>query len=104
MSRTRTSSVRPIAPPGWSLAKSSRPKPDARSSAIAIASPRASVAVVLAVGATPNGQASRGTAHGSTSCERRASVLSGLPVIARIGTPRRRTAGTRFFISSDSPE
>ena len=48
---TRRSRRRPSRPPGWERAKSSAPKSRASRSAIAIASPIASAAVVLAVGA-----------------------------------------------------
>ena len=48
-------------PPGWERAKSSSVKPRASSTAMASASPMASAAVVLAVGARLSGQASCAT-------------------------------------------
>ena len=60
MSFTRSKSVRPSVPAGWNLAKSSRVTPRLSSNTIARASPRASAAVVLAVGARARGHASRG--------------------------------------------
>ena len=61
-SATRVSSRRPSEPPGCERAKSSTEKPRASSTARASASPSASAAVVLAVGARPSGQASVSTA------------------------------------------
>ena len=57
-SPTRVSNRLPREPPGCDLAKSVSVKPLARNNAIASASPRARVAVVLDVGANPSGQAS----------------------------------------------
>ena len=48
-------------PPGWNTAKSCSVKFRAAKSAMARASPMASAAVVLAVGASPSGQASFST-------------------------------------------
>ena len=61
-------------PPGCERAKSWRVKPRASSSATASASPIASVAVVLAVGARFSGQASSGTLTSSTTFAAPASV------------------------------
>src|SRR5256885_419063 len=55
------SSFLPSAPPGWARAKSCSSKPRASSKATARASPSASAAVVLAVGARFSGQASCAT-------------------------------------------
>ena len=60
-SPTVSSSLRPSAPPGWNIAKSFEVKLRFSISAIAIASPIANVAVVEAVGASPNGHASWST-------------------------------------------
>jgi hypothetical protein len=53
--------TRPRLPAGWYFAKSSRVSPRASRRTIARASPRARAAVVLAVGASLRGQASRFT-------------------------------------------
>ena len=58
ISPTRSSSLRPKAPPGWEKAKSSAVNPRASRSAIASASPITKVTVVLVVGAKFRGQAS----------------------------------------------
>ena len=58
---TFTNKRRPSFPPGWDNAKSLWVKPRASSNAIAMASPITRVAVVLDVGASPNGQASSST-------------------------------------------
>ena len=104
MSPTRDSIARPMAPEGWNLAKSCRLKPRACSTAIASASPMTSMAVVLAVGARLNGQASLGTRTFSTRSLWRASEDLGAPVSAMIFTENRFSAGSRFSNSSDSPE
>ena len=57
----RTNKRLPKAPPGWDRAKSCSVKPRASSSAMARASPKASSAVELDVGAKFNGQASFST-------------------------------------------
>ena len=61
MSSTSSSIFFPIEPPGWDFAKSSTENPLFSNSATAIASPIANAAVVLAVGAKFNGQASSST-------------------------------------------
>ena len=81
-SATRVSRRRPSAPPGCERAKSSAEKPRASSSASASASPSASAAVVLAVGASPSGQASASTAASRCTSAACASELCSLPVIA----------------------
>ena len=75
--------------PGCERAKSSAVKPRASSSAMASASPIASVAVVLAVGARFSGQASSATLTSRCTAASRASVEAGLPVIAITGVSRR---------------
>ena len=85
--------MRPNAPPGWERAKSSGLKPRASSRATASASPSASWAVVLAVGARLSGQASFSTPLSSTMSACRASVDFNAPVIAIIGTPSRLSTG-----------
>ena len=67
MSPTRKSNARPMAPLGCRWAKSDFLKPRASSTAIESASPITSEAVVLAVGAMLNGQASFGTFTLSTT-------------------------------------
>ena len=76
---------RPSAPAGCERAKSSAVKPRASSSATASASPIASAAVVLAVGARSSGQASAGTLTSRCTSASRASVDCGRPVIAISG-------------------
>ena len=95
--------MRPNAPPGWERAKSSGLKPRASSRATASASPSASWAVVLAVGARLSGQASFSTPLSSTMSACRASVDFNAPVIATIGTPSRLSTGRITVISSLSP-
>ncbi len=73
---------RPKAPAGCERAKSSSVKPRAFNSATASASPTASAAVVLAVGARFNGQASAGTRMSKCTVARRASAESEFPVKA----------------------
>jgi hypothetical protein len=104
MSRTWVSSLRPSAPPGWERAKSSSLKPRASSRATASASPSASCAVVLAVGARFIGQASFSTRFDSTRSACRASVDSARPVMATTVTPMRLSAGRMACSSSLSPE
>src|ERR1700739_3546304 len=64
----------PSLPPGWRVAKSSARKPFLMETAMARASPRASMAVVDAVGARPMPQASAGTLQSSATSLARASV------------------------------
>ena len=103
-SRTRVSRRRPIGPPGCERAKSSTEKPRASSSAIASASPSASVAVVLAVGARPSGQASASTAASRCTSAACASDDCSLPVSATILAPWRLRCGVSSTSSSVSPE
>ena len=103
-SRTWVNRRRPSMPPGCDKAKSSGLKPRVSSSAMASASPSASAAVVLAVGARLCGQASRATLPSSTMSASRASVEAVLPVSAIIRVPRRRSTGRMASSSSDSPE
>ncbi len=103
MSVTRVNRRRPSAPPGCERAKSSALKPRASNSATASASPSASCAVVLAVGARLSGQASFSTPLSSTTSAWRARVDCGWPVMATSDAPRRRTSGTTTFSSSLSP-
>ena len=63
-----------------------------------------SIAVVLAVGARLNGQASRGTRTFNTMSLCRASDDFTPPVMEMILTENRFSAGSRFNNSSDSPE
>src|SRR5947208_8176238 len=102
-SATRSSRLRPRAPPGWSAANWSRRKPFTSSRATASASPSASATVVLAVGASVSGHASSVTPASSTTSACRASTESGSPVIAMIGTPRRFSWFTSPNSSSDVP-
>ncbi len=102
-SLTWVSSLRPSAPPGCERAKSSALKPRASSSATASASPKASCAVVLAVGARLSGQASLSTLLSSVTPECRASVDCRPPVMATSGTPRRLSTGRMAVSSSLSP-
>ena len=96
--------ARPMAPEGCSRAKSLCLNPRACNTVIASASPITSIAVVLAVGARLNGQASRGTRTFNTTSLCRASDDLGLPVNAIILTENRFNAGSRLINSSDSPE
>src|SRR5205823_11806877 len=76
---TRMSKLRPIFPPGSNFAKSTFLNPRASNKTIAIASPSASIAVVLEVGARFNGQASCSTFTSRTTCAFFASVESESP-------------------------
>ena len=78
----------PRLPAGWKRAKSSRPKFRSRLVTSARASPTASIAVVLLLGARPSGQASSTGPSSRTTRAARPSVLSARPVIAMIGTPK----------------
>ena len=102
-SLTCVSSLRPSAPPGCERAKSSALKPRASSSATASASPMASWAVVLAVGARLCGQASFSTEASSTTSAWRPRVDCGRPVSATRGTPMRLMSGSNTVSSSLSP-
>ena len=102
-SLTWVSNLRPSAPPGWERAKSSGRKPRASSNATARASPMASWAVVLAVGAKFRGQASRGTPQSSTRSAWRANVDCSPPVMAIKGAPRRLSTGKMAVSSPLSP-
>ena len=104
MSATVTSRRRPSEPPGCERAKSSAVKFRASSRAIASASPMARQAVVDEVGASSSGQASSATPTSICTSARRASVDSGLPVMAISGTPRRLSSGRMVRISPVSPE
>ena len=104
MSSTRVNTRRASAPPGCERAKSTAVKPRASSSATASASPIASAAVVLAVGARLSGQASSGTLTSSTAAAASARFELGAPVIVRRGTPRRFKCGTSSSSSGVSPE
>ena len=102
-SATRVSSLRPSAPPGCERAKSSGLKPRACSSATASASPMASWAVVLAVGAKFSGQASWATLVSSTMSACCASEDCALPVSATSITCKRRRVGKIALSSALSP-
>ncbi len=104
MSRTCTSSFRRARRRDGAWRSRRRLKPRASSSAIASASPSARAAVVLAVGASSSGQASRSTAASRCTSAFAASVEAGLPVIAMIFVPRRLSGARMRRISSVSPE
>ncbi len=70
----------------------------------ASASPRASTAVVEAVGASPCGQASRGTPELRVTSASRPSVESSRPVMAMRLAPSDFRAGRMAFNSAVSPE
>ena len=95
---------RPKAPPGWEKAKSSAVKPRASNSAIASASPIASAAVVLDVGAKFSGQASRLTATVKCAWLAWPSGLSGLLLMPTSLLPRRASSGSIATTSPDEPE
>ncbi len=103
-SATFSSRRRPSVPPGWLSAKSSGVKPRASRSATASASPIASVAVVLAVGARFSGQASCSTETSRCTSADLASVEPGRPVIDTSGTPMRLISGRIVSTSAVSPE
>ena len=90
-SLTRTSKRRPSVPPGWNCAKSSCLNPRFCKSATASASPIANVAVVLAVGASPIGQASSETDTSSATSLFFAKVEVMRPVRETTGMPIRST-------------
>src|SRR5437870_2363105 len=93
-SATRSNKWRPNVPPGWSAANCSRRNPLTSSSVTARASPSASAAVVLVVGASVSGHASSVTLASRTTSDWRASGESGSPVSAMIGTPRPRSVSS----------
>src|SRR6202049_263192 len=103
-SRTWVRSLRPSEPPGCERAKSSTEKPRASSKVSASASPSASAAVVLAVGASPSGQASVSTLASRCTSAANASDDCSLPVSAINLAPWRLKCGTRDTSSSVSPE
>ena len=103
-SATCSSARRGRRPLGWLRAKSSEVKPCASSRATASASPSASAAVVLAVGARLSGQASSRTRASRCTSASRASADSALPVMAISLAPRRFTSGTMSSSSSLPPE
>ena len=102
-SLTSVSNLRPKAPPGCERAKSSALNPRASSRATANASPMASCAVVLAVGARLSGQASLSTPLSRAMSACRASDDAGLPLMAISGAPMRLSTGKMATSSSDSP-
>ncbi|SVK46631.1 Uncharacterised protein [Acinetobacter baumannii] len=104
ISLTRSSNLRPSAPPGCDSAKSSGVKPRAFSSATASASPITSVAVVLVVGASPSGQASCGTLMHRWMSAALPIELSGLLVMQMRVIRCRFNTGISARISLDSPE
>ena len=95
---------RPRAPAGCERAKSSAVKPRASSRATASASPMASEAVVLEVGARCSGQASAGTLTSRCTAAAVARVEPGRPVIETRALPWRLSTGSSCSTSSDSPE
>ena len=100
---TLTSNRRPKLPPGWNRAKSSALNSRFCSNATASASPSASVAVVLAVGANPIGQASSATDTSSATSEFFAKVEFIRPVMEMTGIPKRFTNGSNCNSSWVSP-
>src|ERR1700686_819628 len=92
-SRTRQRRC-PRVPPGSSSANCSRENPRWCKSVMASASPMASSAMVLVVGASPNGQASGLGPISSTTSAARASELCASEVSAMTGTPIRLSAGS----------
>ena len=94
----------PKLPPGCDSAKSSAVNPRASNSATAIASPIASVAVVLAVGAKPNEQASFSTLMHTCTLASVAMVDCVFPVMEIIFAPRRFNTGIILSTSLVSPE
>ena len=100
---TFSSRRRPSAPPGWNIAKSWLVKLRSAIRAMAMASPMASVAVVLAVGASPRGHASRSTLMSMKWSLNLPSCDSRRPHIATIVAPMRRMIGRMLTISVDSP-
>ena len=95
---------RPRLPAGCERAKSSAVKPRASSRATASASPIASEAVVLEVGARASGQASWSTFTSRCTSAALARLDWGRPVIEIRGLPWRLSTGSSISTSSDSPE
>ncbi len=93
----------PRLPAGWKRAKSSRPKFRMRLVTSARASPTASIAVVLLLGARPSGQASSTGPSSRTTRAARPSVLSARPVMAMIGKPNSASGANSRRISAVSP-
>ena len=91
---TLTSNRRPKVPPGWNRAKSSSLNSLFCNKATAKASPNANVAVVLAVGANPIGQASSCTDTSSATSAFLARIELIRPVNAITGMPSRLTYGS----------
>ncbi|MNT11925.1 hypothetical protein D3C72_1468320 [compost metagenome] len=79
-------------------------KPRKSSKATAIASPRAKVTVVLAVGARFSGQASFSTEISRCTSASWARLEFGLPVMEISTPPMRLTTGMMAISSDDSPE
>src|SRR5579863_8289910 len=103
--RSRTlASCLPSLPPGWSSAKSSARNPLRRLTATARASPRASMAVVEAVGARLRTQASRSTLQSRTTSLAWARVEARLQQKLISASPLRLRVARRRRISSVSPE
>ena len=104
MSCTRVKSRRPKAPAGCDKAKSALVKLRACNSATAKASPKANVAVVLEVGASPSGQAS----SDFPSVKAISADFGKNPRLSRLmlikGILSCLTTGISVRISSDSPE
>jgi hypothetical protein len=96
--------LRPLSELAVARQKSSAVNPRASSSATASASPIASAAVVLLVGARSSGQASAGTLTSRCTSPSRASVEPGRPVIVTSLLPWRLSTGSSISSSSDSPE
>ena len=104
MSSTCNNKRRPSEPPGCDSAKSSAVNPRCSSSDTASASPITSAAVVLEVGASPNGHASFSTLTSRCASAASARVESTFPVSATSGAPRRLISGRMVRISVVSPE
>ena len=104
ISPRRNNNLLPKLPPGCDNAKSSAVKPRAFNNATARASPITNVAVVLEVGANPNGQASCETFTHTWVSASLASVESGLPVMAMSFAPIRLSTGIMASTSPVSPE
>ena len=103
-SSMRVTRRRPSAPPGCSRAKSSRRNPLYSSRATANASPSASAAVVLVVGARSCGHASSRTHASSDTVHSFANAEPVSPVMPIERTPRPCRCSSRASTSSDSPD
>src|SRR2546421_503502 len=100
-SATRSNKWRPNVPPGWSAANCSRRNPLTSSSVTARASPSASAAVVLVVGASVSGHASSVTLASRTTSEpisRPVAFASSRPAAEKAGP--RRSAPRRIASAS----